>query len=186
MQIAIEILTVTKSVGTSKTGKPYNIFEVAFKQDGQIKGKKLFEFKAKEVCKKLAGASTGDKFTIVQEKEGEYWEWKEIHSSGAADAGASSVSPTYASTPSVPKPASGGNWETKEERAYKQVLIVKQSSLSQAVSSLKTDKAAADPDAVIALAQKYTDWVLEQPKIKQEAAAAVKSDLSDMEDDVPF
>jgi hypothetical protein len=182
MKINITLLAATKSTGTSKTGKPYGILEVAYKQDGQVKGKKLFEFKCKEICKVLGQASPGSEFTIVQEKEGEYWEWKTISSGTASSADAATTSATPASHfPS--KPAStGGNWETKEERAVKQVLIVKQSSLSQAVSTLKTDKAAADPDAVIALAQKYTNWVIGEDK--PAAAEVVKPDPFD--DDIGF
>lgn len=180
MQIEIEVLTATKTTATSKTGKPYTMVEVAYKQDGAVKGKKLLEFKAKDICKVLGSAITGDKFTVVQEKEGDFWEWKSISSSTAtaSSVGAATSTPTAAGVKTTPK----GDWETKEERAAKQVMIVKQSSLAQAVASLKLDKAVVDPTNVLALAQTYTDWVLAKPELPE--VAAKKPDPFD--DDVEF
>jgi hypothetical protein len=75
---------------------------------------------------------------------------------------------------------SGSNYETKEERAARQVLIVKQSSLTNAVATLSPGaKAALDANAVIDLAQKYADWVFDKPE-------SDKTGFDDMGSDIPF
>lgn len=184
MQFQIEVLTVTKSQQMSKANKPYTMVEVAFKKDGKVEGKKLLEFNAKEVCKALEGATTGSKFDIVSEKEGDYWQWKSAVPSGSVSASpAVSSSPAasgYSSTSS--KSPVKGEWETREERAAKQIMIVKQSSLANAIATLKLDKVSPDRNQVLELAQAYTDWVLKtNTDIKQ---AAGVQDIIDMEDDI--
>jgi hypothetical protein len=59
-------------------------------------------------------------------------------------------------------------------------MIVKQSSLANAIATIKTDKNGPDPAAVIALAQMYTDWVLAAPKVDPVAA------IANMEDEIPY
>ena len=63
----------------------------------------------------------------------------------------------------------GSNYETKEERAARQVLIVKQSSLSTAVSALavgaKSTPSAAD---VIAYAKQLEQYVMGVPQTMDE------------------
>lgn len=184
MQFSIEILNVSKSQQPTKTGKMMDVIELAFKKDGKVEGKKLFPAFAKDVCKKLESAKSGETYTVTAEKEGDFWQWKEVTqgggSSSQASASASGGSTTSASTKSPVK----GDWETREERAARQVMIVKQSSLSNAVATLATSKSPADPDAVLALAQRYTDWVLATPTTQP--AAAKQDPFADMDDDIPL
>jgi len=51
-------------------------------------------------------------------------------------------------------------YETAEERAKKQVYIIKQSSISNAIEIAKTDGIGLSVPGVLAIAQELTDWVL--------------------------
>ncbi len=183
MQFQIEVLTVTRSQQTGKTGKPYFMVEVAYKRDGKVEGKKLLEFNAKEVCKALENASTGDKYDIVAEKEGDYWQWKSATPSGSqASSSSSASSGSSTSAVSGTKSPVKGEWETREERQLRQVYIIKQSSLGHAIETLKTDKNQPDPKAVLSLAQEYTNWVM----AKDVPQSVERAGVADMDDDIPF
>ena len=93
-----------------------------------------------------------------------YWQW-----TGIGDDNTPSTQET--------KPASGGrvtgsNYETKEERAARQVFIIRQSSLSTAVELLGT---GSKVDDVIATAKEFEAYVFS----KEDAADQIS------EDDIP-
>ncbi len=184
MQFNIEILNVSKSQQPTKTGKMMDVIELAFKKDGKVEGKKLFPAFAKEVCKKLESAKSGETYTVTAEKEGEYWQWKEVSQGGSSSQQSSGSSSGGSQINSATKSPVKGDWETREERTARQVMIVKQSSLAQAVASLKQDKGTLAPDVVLELAQMYTDWVLATPTTQP--AAAKQDAFEGMEDDIAF
>jgi len=67
---------------------------------------------------------------------------------------------TKTATPQAATAAPKSNFETPEERAKKQVYIIKQSCIGYAIESLKTDKKNPTPDEVVTLAQFYVDYVM--------------------------
>ncbi len=181
MQFNIEVITVSKGQQPSKSGKTMDYLEVAFKKDGKVEGKKLFTAFNKEVCNSLQTAQLGQTFTITAEKEGDFWQWKAAtQSSSGSASGSSSASQSHFSSGTAKESPVKGQWETREERALRQVMIVKQSSLANAIATLKTDKAAANADEVLALAQRYTDWVL---GLEEDTGLA---GITQMEDDFPL
>lgn len=131
-QVTIKLL---KSVDITKpnASKSYKQMVVTHTDGKDTTGKKIFDFSTpKHVWDTLAAAKEGDAFVITREKdakEGKYWEWKDI---GPADATA--VAAPVAAAPSATVPAKVGNWETSDERAKKQVYIVRQSNIAQAIS----------------------------------------------------
>jgi hypothetical protein len=166
MQFDIEVLNVSKGTGTSKTGKPYYFYEVAFKKDGKVEGKKLLEFSAPIVCRTLAEAPMGSKFSITAEKEGDFWQWKAIgpasgNTSGSSVGVASSV--VSSTTSSETMGTKKGDWETRDERNTRQLHIIRQSSLANAINTLKTEKNVPTVTDVLAVAQQYVDWVVGNP-----------------------
>ncbi len=179
MQFVIEVLSVSKGTQPTKTGKTMEYLEVAYKRDGKVEGKKLFRPFAKEVCAALDNASTGQKYTITAEKEGEYWQWKAASTGDSGQSASSGSSASSSTSSGAQKSPVKGEWETKEERAQRQVMIVKQSSLANAIATLKAET-AVDPENVIAVAQRYTDWVLGNDQPKGFSA------IADMEDDIPL
>ena len=157
--------------------KTYFTMEVNYKNEqGQTQGKKLMSFTAPEVFNTLKTASQGDTYDITTEKDKNgYWQWiAAVKAEGAATSGAR------------PQPASQvqsrGSYETAEERAARQRLIVRQSSLSAAVATLTVGAKSVDKDAVKALAEEYNSWVFEEDaKVPSDPA-----DFSDLDDDIPF
>ena len=156
----VNIIDVSQEVSkTTKGGKPYNEIEVTFKNaENKVSNKKLnnlgFDKGVKKVYDTLKEAKKGDTFEVTSVKEGDYWNWKDIVPTSAQAA------PTTASGATKSGATGSSNYESKEERQARQVLIVKQSSLSNAVASLKTDKGVVDPNKAIQVAQQYTDWVM--------------------------
>lgn len=170
MQINIEVLSVTKN----KFPK-YEQLEVAYKDigNGKVAGKKLMSFVYPEVFKTLSTASTGDKFDIVMNKEPgndgkEYWQWQSAEkSSDAPKETSNKITPTNKST-----------YETSEERANRQILIVRQSSLTNAINFAEANK-IKDVQEVKSLAQDFVDFVYQKEPEKI-------PELTDMEDDIPY
>ena len=97
----------------------------------------------------------GARFTMVKEKEGEFWNVKGIYLEGAAPVNAASPNTTKAPTAS---PAPKSNYETPEERAAKQVYIVRQSSISAAINSSALLKLKSKEE-IIQLAMFFESYV---------------------------
>ncbi len=97
----------------------------------------------------------------VVKNAGGFNEWKSINA--GTNSATSMAVPSSSGAPAPSTKVVGSNYETREERASRQVLIVKQSSLSAAVATLSPGaKASLDPAAVLELAEKYKDWVFAQ------------------------
>lgn len=155
----MNITIVTVGAPQPVPGKKYQTMEVAYKdQTGKVAGKKLMSFTYPLVFNALKGAQQGDSFEVKNEKIGEYWNWTEAVKveGGAASVETSTPSKTQAFTQQ-----SNDRYETKEEREKRQVMIVRQSSLSNAVATLAVGgKSALDPSKVIGVAQEYESYVL--------------------------
>lgn len=104
----------------------------------------------------LGNINPGDTVTIVKEKKGDFWNVMDIVTGTAvpdapAKAGVSQASP-------APK----SNYETSEERAKKQVYIVRQSSLSAATNLLALQgKKTATKEDVVTLAKYFESYVFD-------------------------
>lgn len=177
----IEIVDVAEPQSVKK----YFTIEVSYKQDGKIAGKKLMSFLHPEVYATLKDAKRGEVYDVVSEKNDKgYWEWISVTKGGSVNV-PENVSGSVVSTQRDFKKESTtvkSNYETKEERAARQVMIVRQSSLSTAVASLAVaGKNAVDPDKVIEVAKKFEDYVL-GGTARDRAEQAV----ADIEDDIPY
>lgn len=170
MQFNIEIIKVKSETKPTAKGS-YTMLDVAFTNlsSGKVESKKIMSFANKTVFDILSKAESDQKFTVTSEKNEKtgYWDWVSIDT-GAASSGSST-------TKGFTSPKS--TYETAEERAKRQVLIVRQSSLTAAITTLKDAKGSLNPDDVVSLAQDYVAWVF------QEAPNPVG--FEDMEDDVP-
>ncbi len=170
MQFNIEIIKVKSETKPTAKGS-YTMLDVAFTNlsSGKVESKKIMSFANKTVFDILSKAESDQKFTVTSEKNEKtgYWDWVSVDT-GAASSGSST-------TKGFTSPKS--TYETAEERAKRQVLIVRQSSLTAAITTLKDAKGSLNPDDVVSLAQDYVAWVF------QEAPNPVG--FEDMEDDVP-
>jgi hypothetical protein len=159
----MQIQIIATSVETKPTQKgSYQQLEVTFKNltfQGKVEAKKLMSFGAgANAFKVLSQAQSGNVFEVTTVKNDKgYIDWTAVTQTtgDAAPQAAASVAGASKSTPS-PK----STYETPEERAQRQILIVRQSSVSSAVSSLsagaKTPPKAAD---VIAYAKELEAYV---------------------------
>lgn len=149
----VSIISVSISSKQSKAGKGYQNAEVVYKNldSGKVENKNITQYST--IFKAVADAQSGQVFDVKSEKnDGGYWEWTSF---------VRDTNPAAAAATSVATPAKGGTWETPEERAKKQVYIIKQSSLSAAVAMLTPGaKTALSVDQVVAVAQQLTDFVL--------------------------
>lgn len=186
----MKIKVIAVEVGNAKTknGKDYQFLEVTYKNlsfDNKTESKKLMPFGAKEVFTALKNAETGDVFTLLREKDNDgYWQWVGI---SAGDVEIEQAG-TATSAPAAAKPtgtvAAKSTFETPEERAKKQVYIVRQSSISAAIETLKTDKKAPSKEEVLELATAYVDYVFGNGA-QVAVASPVKAEPID-EEDIPF
>lgn len=119
----------------------------------------------------LQSLAPNDAFTMVKEKEGQYWNVKSV-SKGHSDVQDSSVgmasAPAADGNRAAPAAArsgkvTGSNYETPEERAKRQVIIVRQSSIGYAIQSVGSlDQQAAEEgyaEKVLNLAKEYEKHV---------------------------
>jgi len=121
----------------------------------------------------LEGLAAGDEFTLEQEKnENGFNTVTSVvkgFSNTASPSQASQAAPAGKATPYQPRAAS--TYETAEERKARQRLIVRQSSLTTAVSLLpKPTK-----ETVLPLAEELVSWVFEEGNVG----------LQNMDSDIP-
>jgi hypothetical protein len=163
----VELLKdVIVSVETGKNQKTYKSAEVNYKNlyDGKVSSKKLLQFDG--AFKVLSEGKEGQHFVVTPEKNDKgFWNWTSAIETGENVA---KEATNVAKTTTVPR----STYETPDERARRQVYIVRQSSLSNAIEFFKLNNV---PDVstgmVIATARVFETFVLD-------------TNFEDMEDDV--
>ena len=159
------------STHASKNGRSYQIIEVTYKNEsGQIANKKLMSFSNPSVFNHVKSLAKGDSLNVTTEKDAAgYWQWTGI--GDEATAGTTQAKPANGGR------VTGSNYETKEERAARQILIVRQSSLSSAVELLGAGKSVND---VINVAKQFEEYVF-----GKDANPTKEVNFDDLEDDIP-
>ena len=158
----IKIIDVEVGKAMTKANKPYEFLEVAYKNmtfQEKAETKKVMPFGSKEVYAALKDAVKGNVFTILREKDDAgYWQWIGVQE------GEVTMETTQQAQPATKQGSTGtptkSTFETPDERAKKQVYIIKQSSLGHAIDVLKTDKKNPTVEEVLTTAQLFVDWVL--------------------------
>jgi hypothetical protein len=174
----IDIIDVgSVSTHSAKNGRQYQSLEVTYKNEqGQAQSKKLMSFGSKDVFATAQQWSKGDKVNIATEKDDNgYWQWTRV----LADGEVATVAPAKSGGGSATRVA-GSNYPTQEERAQTQVYIIRQSSLTNAVTTLATTGKAVSSEDVLALARVYEGHVLgvtQEPKVDS---------IEDLSSDIPF
>ena len=142
-------------ISTVQNGKGgYSVADVVFTDGrGENKQKKVMSFSNPAVFAFLSKIKSPTK-AQVENGGAPYYNWTKIEPASSEVTGsapaASPRSTTY-----------NDNRETSEERARRQVMIVKQSSLANAISYFEAINAAPDgPEHVIEVAQQFVDWVM--------------------------
>ena len=156
----IQIIATSVETKPSSNGKTYQQLEVTFKNlsfPGKVESKKLMSFGANAgAFKTLSNAGQGSTWevTVVKNAQG-YNDWTAVEASNGA-------APEVPQAATAAKAQIGGRstYETPEERAQRQVFIVRQSSVSSALTLHSMGaKNPAKLEEVLDTAQKICDFV---------------------------
>lgn len=123
------LIRITEKTDVEDKGK-YKQATVKYSQDGEDKEKKIMSFAQKETYNTLVNANPGEVYEVKTVKDGKFWNWEKATLQGAGTSSDSGISTSKKST-------GGGTWETAEERALRQVWIIRQSSISSAATLLQ-------------------------------------------------
>lgn len=176
-------IRVIKTEVTDK-GK-YKLNKVTYRnlETGKTLSANLPSFKSPEVFETFGKAVADSTWDVKVEKDGDFWVWTHATPTEApADVPAAAPGRRGTSTER--------DWETAQERAVRQILIVRQSSVERAMAF----GVQKDLDTVLALAGKIEDWVMRgfQKQISEKAGEdgpldvnATMKELLNMKDDIP-
>ena len=175
----IKFISVESVDKITKTNKAYVELEVAYKNldfQEKLEVKKLNPFGNKDVYNTLKSARSGEIYSIERVKnEGGFWDWVAIKPDTVnTDSPQTSTAATSSTSFTSPK----STYETADERAKKQVYIVRQSNITAAIATLKTDKKNPSVSEVLEVAKQYEAFVF-----GQEAKPVLLADLPPNDDD---
>ena len=158
---------------STKNGRSYQSMEVTYKNDsGQVQSKKLMSFSNPDVFKQAKEWQKGDTVDVnTQKDDNGYWQWISI----GADARAQATSTSSNAKPTTR--VTGSNYETKEERAQRQVMIVRQSSISSAITALTAEGKRPSVADILGMAKEFENFVMDNNSADS---------VADMEDDIPL
>lgn len=147
-------------------GKPYQLVEVAYKNNsfgGAVQGKKITSYS--KAFTAVSDANIGGTYEVQTEKNGEFVEWVSLSPAGQPLSVQPTTSVSAGGTSQVPRlpvsqTATRSTYETPEERAKKQVYIVRQSSISSSIAALSVgSKSKLSANEVIELAVQFEAYV---------------------------
>ena len=157
----IKIISVEEPQFTKTARGGYNSIEVVYINKSfqdKVEKRKIMDFTNKEVYKIIASAKKDDIFSISRKKDEKgFWQWVDISTD-------IQTQPAKQEAPSKATPAPKSTYETPEERANRQRMIVRQSSLSNAIDTLSVNpgKDKLQIADVLQVAGTYFDWVMEK------------------------
>ena len=166
-------VSITKQNGGAYQGTRFSYRDMSGKLVEQNFHNNSLKFNPK-IGVALSNMKPGDNFTMVKEKEGEFWNVKDIL------VGDTLVATTNTGSKPSAVPAPKSNYETAEERAKKQVYIIRQSSISSAVA-LATILKLKDTKEVLKVAKEFEAYVMDTD-FDDGSIHSLKSD--DMDDEI--
>lgn len=128
----IQVVMVGPVVSKQGPKASYSVFELIYKYGDKTGNKNIMEFQ-KAAFAALKDAQQGDWFDVTTEKsaDGKYTNWTAVVPS-TADAPSAVSAAKAPSSGSTGRASGGWQGETAEERAARQVMIVRQSSAATA------------------------------------------------------
>lgn len=161
----MNITLLNKDVQTkpTKTGKTYQLIEVGFKNNtfgGKIEGFKVTQYM--KGFKGIAEANVGDVLEVeVVKGDSGFNEWVSVSKASAAPS-PSAVQNAGAPVRSAAPATRTWQGESPEERAKRQVYIVRQSSISAAIAALSVGaKAPLKAEDVKVMAKNFEQYVFD-------------------------
>lgn len=192
-ELVISVISVTKETKPTAKGS-YDQLEIIYKNltfQDKVEKKYVMSFMFKEVFNALSKATFGQTFYIDRVKNDKgYWDWTKASTTNEEQEQNSQefgeLQPMAAPTSNNPiktaTPSPKSTYETAEERAKRQIMIVRQSSISSAVALLAANGGKKNTtEEVLNVAREFENYVLNNEVIKKDP-----TDFSDLVDDVPF
>ncbi len=152
-------LITVQDVSVEEVKKGRNSYQVAVvvytNPKGENKEKKVVSFSNPAVFATVKDAKSGSKWEVEYAKDDPYFNWARI----------SPIVENERGQPAVADKVTGGkvtgsNWETSDERAKRQLMIVRQSSISNALEYMKnTNNQDFGVTDVLGIAQEFVDFV---------------------------
>ena len=148
----------------NKFGKlsKYQQVEVQYLSNGRAGKRQIMSFNPNGVYDSLLAAQEGQEFEITTKQDGEYPNWDTATPVSASDESKAKQSIAAEGKPAKGATAFKSTYETPEERAKKQVYIVRQSSLSNAIAMYAaTDQKNIDEGDIVATAREFEAYVFD-------------------------
>lgn len=154
------MLITVKNVDIEDKGK-YTQAVVTYMDKGEEKTRNVVSFGASsDAYHELKNAKNGDSFNVELKKDGKYWNWV---GATRASGGAGSSGNENSSGSTGSKTSFGRDFETADERAKKQVYIVRQSSITASLEWMKLNAVEAPSvEQVIDVAKQFEAYVFEK------------------------
>lgn len=175
----IKIISVEEPQFNKTARGGYNSIEVVYTNKSfqdKVEKRKIMDFTNKEVYKIIASAKKDDVFTVSREKDEKgFWQWVAISTDVKTPL-------EKQEAPSKATPAPKSTYETPEERAKRQVYIVKQSSIANAIEYLNHSKKTYHVGDILETAQIFVDFVFGIPLDTDNTELPP----NDEDDDIPF
>jgi len=187
--LLIKIVAIASELKTNAKGTSYKSLTVDFRdENNKLSSKTINVFGAqKRTGEILEEATPGQVYEVTAVKNNAgYWDWTDARITTEQLGSTSTVSAAQASSkPQTNTSASSGGrgFETPEERAKKQVYIVRQSSLANAVATLSVGvKSPPSPEDVIKVARLYEGYVFDT-NVGAEDVVKAPASVADLQDD---
>lgn len=179
---------LARIIKTEAIEKPkYKAYKVTYKnlETGKPLSTNVVNFgDTLDVYNKLATVKVGDVFDVTVVKNGDFYNWVKMEPA-AAPAEEAPEQPSAAAAGRRGATSTAREWEDASERALRQILIVRQSSVSTAVAAVVGG--AIDGKELFPFAEKVEAWVfrdlkaVDRPINVQDAM----KELLAMKDDIP-
>jgi len=136
----------------------YSVAKVSYLFTDQPRTQNIMSFVNPGIYKQVSewenNLPSGDVSVTLTKNSAGYNEWAAIEILDGTSTGGSTPTPATGVTKVV-----GSNYETKEERAFRQVLIVRQSCLAQAIASQGEEAKNRSIEAILETARQFEEWV---------------------------
>lgn len=145
-----------EKIEKGRTG--YQKMTVNYSAKGEPKQKTIMSFSNPTAYNTIKGLAENDEIEVTFVKDDKYFNWATVERVGSTPQG--SVQEPKEGTSKSPPAARTSTYETPEERAKKQVYIIKQSCLAQAVTALG-EIGDAPVKMYTDMADQFVAWVLD-------------------------
>lgn len=172
MQLTIQEVTIEEV--KKGNNKPYYKAIVVYTSGGKNSTKQIMSFANPQVYAAIKDALPGSEWEVDVKKEGDFYNWV-----AAKPAGGETTAPrAAAATSAIGGRTAPSTYETADERRIKQMYIIKQSSIANAIDYVKAsgENPISVPE-VLFVAQQFVDFVYGTP---------ARTDIFNEPNDIPY